>query len=269
MAYLRKNDVKTTEQLKKYIDDITRSEVKRLYHYTTYESLLKILKFRSIRLSRIDLMNDKAEQALSKSNINEDRYILSFTNNSKEYVSMWAMYGKASGIKLRIDFPIQVFRSSINDNFFFNEQCTDKIPIYKIATNFVTKKDFIINDVIYYDKQNNKIKHNTNPFNYLEVMDSDIDSMAGFIKYDAWEFERETRLSVLLENIRINDDIKNNNIRYIYARINDELIKNMGITYNPWISELLKTELQKSIDEVANYELNHNLSANNGEIAEI
>lgn len=189
---------------------------------------------------------------------------MSFSNNPREYVSMWAMYGKPSGIKLRIDFPSKLFNESINNNFYFDSNCMDRISVYQMSSDPITKKDYKISDVICYDKSDNKLQYNTSSIDNLAVDDRVIQELAGFIKYSAWEFERETRLRVLL-----NDNNNDGHLQYIYARLNNQVIREFKITYNPWISSSLQSELQISIDRLAGCALSHNLSTNHGEIREL
>ena len=125
---IAKKDVKTVNDLQCYLQEQT-NKADRLYHYTTYESLLCILKNKCFRLSRMDLLNDKAEIKLGKSNEHIRNYIMSFTRE-KEYVSMWAMYGKASGIKLRLDFPKEQFSKATLSQFFHFR--VDQLPVFTI-----------------------------------------------------------------------------------------------------------------------------------------
>lgn len=72
-------------------------------------------------------------------------------------------------------------------------------------------------------------------------------------------------MSVLLEL----ENIATDTIKHIYAGITPDLIKEMSITYNPWITAPLMRELEKNIDALAGYQLIHRPSANHGEIAEL
>ncbi len=125
---MNKSVVYSHEDLQIYLQEKAK-ESQRLYHYTTYESLICILKNKSFRLSRLDLLNDRAEQKLGNLDNETQNYIMSFTRE-KEYVSMWAMYGKPSGIKIRLDFPMKKFVETINNNFFKDSLKKEKIELY-------------------------------------------------------------------------------------------------------------------------------------------
>lgn len=260
-----KKDVNTVEKLQIYLQEKS-AEGDRLYHYTTYEALISILKNKSFRLSRVDLLNDRAEQKLASLDKNVKNYIMSFTRE-KEYVSMWAMYGKPSGIKIRLDFSREILYETIKNNFFIDAELKKKISLYSTdKANIFSKKDFLISDVVYMDKGNKKLRHNENSFLNIYAEQYIVDAMAGFIKYDVWEFERETRLRV-----QIIDD-RNYALEgpyYIYAGINENLIKDFHITFNPWISPEMKVEIQKSLNSLAGVDLRYDSSRHDGEITDL
>lgn len=266
-SLIKKTTVSSDNELKQYLMNQANS-YERLYHYTTYEALLSIIKGKCFRLSRLDLLNDKAELKLGQHNEMIKHYVMSFTRE-KEYVSMWAMYGKTNGIKLRLDF---------DGKNFFNK----KAKIYSdsekhtLINKYTTKKLFELepgnyrepiqfSDIAYLDKTSNTIKHNTRPFKGLSVNEKIIDSITGFVKYDAWEFEKETRLKVQLSKDNYSTDKELP--EYIYYSIPDDLIRSFHVTYNPWMSQILKEEIQKSLSRICGYEIQCDDSADDGEIS--
>lgn len=84
-----------------------------LYHYTTFDALMAILSDKSFRLSRLDLMNDKAEARICNIEKAKTQYVMS-TTCSTESVSMWKLYGKASGVKVRLGFDMQELIKIVN-----------------------------------------------------------------------------------------------------------------------------------------------------------
>ena len=93
--------------------------------------------------------------------------------------------------------------------------------------------------------------------------------MTGFIKYDAWEFEREVRLRTRLQGYDLDNSNHGNTLRYIFAGINETLISDFGITFNPWISSELKEEIKKSLNALTGCELKYADSQNDGEVTEL
>lgn len=265
---INKKDVRTLDDIQRYLQESTKKSL-RLYHYTTYESLVSILKNRCFRLSRMDLLNDKAEQTLGKQDKHLKNYIMSFTRD-KEYISMWAMYGKASGIKIRLDFPCDLFKQCINNNFYLDTQKEQRMPLYTdVMPGHFSKKEFLISDVVYIDKSTGALRHNENEFENIKADESIVNDLTGFIKYDAWEFEREIRLRVLLYN-NIETAQQNKIIpQYIFAGIDDNLINDFHVTFNPWLPSEVKDELKKSINGLIGHEIEYSNSQHDGEVAEL
>jgi hypothetical protein len=58
-----------------------------LYHYTTVESLYKIIESGAFRFSRIDKVNDPVEGQRAKKSI-LDYYVSSFTHDTKESIPL-------------------------------------------------------------------------------------------------------------------------------------------------------------------------------------
>ena len=236
-------------------------------HYTSYESLIMILKNRSLRLSRYDLMNDIAEKQLSKCDDGDCRYIASFTGTTSENVAMWALYGKHSSLKLRLSFPRAALIGTANDNFYFDSKKTQKIPSEETVLSDYSKKDFTLSDVVYYDRTKNKLKLSGKTLPIMSVEQSMINELAGTIKYDAWEYERESRLAVVLhKNTHIGQF---SDISHVYVGLNEEFIQKLVVTYSPWITDEIFEELRNSIDSLAGYELSHKRSSLQGEIGEL
>ena len=258
-----KKDVSNANELVAYIEK-SRASTARIYHYTTFESLLTIIKNKSLRLTRLDFLNDKAEKNLICGFETDQNYIMSFCNNEKEYVSMWAMYGKLSGIKVRMDFPLKNMKSVSMDNYFFDSDLNYNIPINNSKDTAFIDRSIQVSDVFYLEKNSNLIKHNTNPFPNLVYNEQLKKQLSGFLKYDAWEFEKELRLKVTL-----NDNYQKNSPQYIYLMLPDDFFNDLAVTYNPWISNLLYLELKETLNRLAVREISQRLSSNYGEISEI
>lgn len=260
---MKKSDVKNIEDVRIYLKEQAKKN-KRLYHYTTYESLLAILYSNTFRLSRMDLLNDKAEKKLGNFDERTQNYSISFTQE-KEYVSMWAMYGKPSGIKIRLDFDRTLLFNDKAQLYIDGER---KNKIYFSKPLFETKgsaDQTVLSDVVYFDKKENQLKHNTNPFPNLIFDSSQTSQLTGLIKYDAWEFEKETRFNVRLDGkYKQLDDYP----EYIFLGFEKELISSFIITFNPWMSNLMKEEIKKSLNSLTSTKIKCINSTNDGEIGE-
>ena len=260
---MKKDEIRTFTDLKEYV---FQPKTGKVCHYTSYESLIMILKNRSLRLSRFDLMNDYAEKELSKCIEGDSRYIISFAH-TKESVAMWAIYGKSSSLRLQLEFPIESLLDTIDNNFFFDSEKTNKIAIHGTApvNADYSKKGYTYSTIVYYDRRKHAFRIEGSPQKTITVTDNMIQSLAGTIKYDAWEYEKETRLAVVLHQDRVNNN--QNDVKYIYAGLNEDFIKKIQIRYSPWISEDVQKELESSINSMAGIELKHKKSDLYGEVS--
>ena len=261
---IQKRQVFSVKELKQYLRQKAKAN-KRLYHYTTYESIIEIIKNKSFQLTRLDLLNDKAEKSLGFHDDSFENYIISFTQG-KEYISMWAMYGKASGIKLRLDFDNTIFKK-LPPIIYKNGKTKNTQKIYDAVDLWdMDNPTVVLSDIGYIDKRANKIKHNTNPFDF-SLSKYDLDLLTGLVKYDAWEFEKETRLKIQLSGDRTLRDYGYPD--HIYYVITDELIRSFHITFNPWMSSNLKDEIRKSLNNLVGFELSYSDSDDDGEVSEL
>ena len=257
---MKTEDINTFDELK---GRIYGKRSGTICHYTSYESLIMILKNRSLRLTRYDLMNDIAERTLSKCAEGDSRYIISFTGTNSESVAMWALYGKHSSLKLRMDFSRALLINSVNDNFYFDSKKNEKISTYTVPGDY-SKRRFTLSDVVYYDRQKNKLKLAGKTLHKIAVLDDTISQLAGTIKYDAWDYEKEARLAVILHRNSQNRNL--NEITHIYAGLSNEFIDNLTITYSPWIDDEIFNHLKTSINTLVGREIKHKRSTLQGEI---
>ena len=124
----------------------------------------------------------------------------------------------------------------------------------------------VLSDIGYIDKKTNQIKHNTKPFEFWPDKYG-LGTLTGLIKYDAWEFEKETRLKIQLYRDRTLKDY--GYPEHIYYSISDELIQSFHITFNPWMSTNLKNEIRKSLNNLSGHELSYSDSDDDGEVSEL
>jgi hypothetical protein len=251
------------------IDDLLSqaygNTIGNICHYTSFENLLLILKNRTFRLTRFDLLNDKAERELSCCDDGEIRYMMSFTGTT-ESVAMWAIYGGTSSLKLRVKLSREDLIDSVNNNFFKDCNQQSRIFIDDIYRNFedYSKKTFSLGDMVYYNQKQNRLRFKSSLLDNIDVTDSVLKKLAGNIKYYPWEFERETRLAVILKQNKSTEDL-----RHIYAGLNDLLIQKMEITYCPWIEDTVYDKITSCLDEVAGFKLKHKRSVIAGQVDQI
>jgi len=245
----------------------TRKVGGTIHHYTSYGSAVSILTKRTFQLTRIDLLNDKMEKTFADCSDNEVMYVLSFTNTSKESVAMWMLYGGvvgAGGIKVKMSIPRSKIIDSFNNQFFFDPQMKKQIPFEKLeyGVENYKKKKFSLRDVVYLDRRNGKLRYSTKSYEGDCTESELLQMFKGFIKYDAWEFESEARVAVIL----LNQDKIADAPKHIYAKIDEELLKTITITTDPWTSEDMKNVMKESLNSLAGVQLRYQSSNLEGDV---
>lgn len=249
---MNRQDVKNYNDLAEFLSEYSRFP-KRLYHYTTYDSLLHILNGKSFRLTKTSLLNDKKESEFSNGN---NFYVMSMTSE-KEYISMWSMYGKPSGIKIRIDFSKSLFKECFNIQNIYTDACKQThLFAQENISNF--NNTCALGYIAYIDKEKNTFKYNSKPFDEIAVNSKALDYMAGFLKYEAWEFEKEIRARISASNAL--------SCNYLYMDISDRLIRDIHVTFNPWLSDELKEAI---VDNLGYFAIKCSESDYTGQIDEL
>lgn len=106
---------------------------KYLYQYTQLDSLFKILENKTIRFTRLDLLNDPAEadivfnnERLNSTSAKQSIYTSCFSDESNENVAMWYMYSNMKGVRIKIQSNI------FGDFSGLEETVGGYIPVIKI-----------------------------------------------------------------------------------------------------------------------------------------
>ena len=191
--------------------DVTSLLPKKLFHYTSIETIYKILESKSIRFSRLDYVNDPIEAYTEDFNQQASEYVFTscWTYYSFESLLNWGRYTSDSGCRLAL--PTNMFLSKNNSKLFgfesdqiIGETFYDvglvtllKDHLYiRIQNDYLKEKgipEFLANNSIYgptyvgYGKDESIIKpklvHN-NEFDMLNI---------GIWKTHYWEDEMEIR----------------------------------------------------------------------------
>lgn len=227
-----------------------------LYHYTNLCALKCILSNKSLRLSRLDIVNDSEENKRITSLWNSKLFVLCFTYdlNNQEY--FFQKYGK---IRLAFDKDAVDF-----DNIYFNPELTHKFVFGK-ETNLNYHSYSSASDWCVYDKTLADVFYTDNMDDH--IAEDGFESNAGLIKFKKgldnknecrnWEQERETRLRVALrpigpENVLCGSRIVQPTPDFKYVYIKKPIIKT--ITISPQVPA---QEREKTYEFLAQ----HNLSA--------
>lgn len=251
-----------------------------LYHYTSVEALLLILKNKTIRFTRLDYLNDPLEGLHSKfQNLSKHVYASSWTSESAESIPMWKIYSSLKGVRIRL--PIDLFSfdnkigiekskngywhiiSKLNKAYevpanvkliptyhggkLFNRSSCSKI-YGPSKIEYLTNSDNICANVV-------SINEKTKEFVLYEI---DLNSV-GLEKLNFWSFEQEYRYRMVFpESLFIagsEDAITANNgyidNKYIDVEFKEDVIDSMEILVGPTFNERNFVNLKEQLKQLS------------------
>ena len=172
-----------------------------IFHYTSIENLLLILKTKSIcfnSLENVDDMEEKETEDLK--NFGRFYYVSCWNKSSKESIPLWTMYSQdMQGVRIELPkFPFKKQTYSKGE-IYFNEHKIEYIDVdklYKDTKMVLLDGGIKLFDIEYTD--NEKLLYptikNINSENLLEYDFSKL----GRYKRSNWSFQEECRYGVLL-----------------------------------------------------------------------
>ncbi len=246
---------------------------KYVYHYTSIDTLKKIVESKKIRFTRVDKLNDPYEGIHQFENLEnysgEARkliYCSCWTDLKTESVNLWYIYTKMKGVRIKMKsalfadtLKLKELKSGfipyseiepINCNFLLNQNATQ---INKIYGPF---KIEYVNELS--DTYKHAISHsiaNQGRENEFQMNDIDLHEL-GIKKINHWQYENEWRFKINpFETVQGGDEAFKSG--WAYGIINPEYI---DIPYKSAIEEIL---LGPEVSEVEKMELEKYLSQSN------
>ena len=225
-------------------------------HYTTLSALLGMIKSGSmwLTLGKSSKLDDAQErEKFGSSELWKRTYLASFVHDIEESAAMWGLYCKGSDKAVCVSFSRKAIKSwsvtlhkkaKRGDSVLINPQkrgsrCRKRIKeveILDIAYADVAgsyfdreRRDFVSCDGVR-SRKIPSLKHDiTKP------------EVTGMLKDYEWNFEHETRVLVRLkENV--------SHASKIAIPLNEELLRDMSITFGPWLCEKDKRKYEKQIE---------------------
>ena len=174
---------------------------RHLYHYTSIENLLLILKTKSICFSSLENVDDMEEMETEDlKNFGRFYYVSCWNKSSKESIPLWTMYSQdMKGVRIELPiFPFEKFSYNA-DEYYFKENTMEYIDVNELynETKMVAIDEGIkLFDIEYTDNEKllyPKIK-NIESKNLLKYDFSKL----GKYKRSNWSFQEECRYGVLM-----------------------------------------------------------------------
>lgn len=114
-----------------------------LYHYTTMESVLAILRNKTIRFTRLDSLNDLNEGCCGEyAHLKKYVYVSSWSADERESIPMWSLYGKKGDVLdegVRIKVPSNLFSFDEDGNLRDDLKIEKMLGGWNVLTDVKTK----------------------------------------------------------------------------------------------------------------------------------
>lgn len=188
-----------------YTDDFMWNELgirelpQFLYHYTSVESLIKIIETNSIKFNRLDRVNDPNEALSSKlSYSNTLVFVSCWSSDVEESIPMWNMYGNNfKGVRIKLTTNMFKGRHTPNcfekGGFYINYDGSVLIE-REIPYSLVISKIIGPNKIAYIDnkeKLKSRCLYDYENHVYVNLYD------LGMLKNTYWDYEQEWRFKII------------------------------------------------------------------------
>ena len=253
---------------------LNASKLNYLNHYTTMNAVKCILTNRSLRLSRIDKVNDLLESTRVDRFEKLKGFVGCFTKRQEESYFFWKVYSmqKSDDVGIRITFPADVVKLN---SFFFDPQCTRSIPVVT-RTNLDHKSYNCDSDwgilannpynILYVDDLRKFRYEDSSLKNFLfncvtSHRDFTRNALPYIVKTDAWNQEEEIRLlvqvrpvgreTILGRTLEMPNFYPQPPFAYIYLKLVDDVLSKCTFTLSPLCTgkfDEVKSEILASIN---------------------
>lgn len=217
------SEAKSCKELKDFLIGVSKKH-KVLHHFTTIDTLIYLLNDKTWKFSSPKETNDLQElEKLDPQNIDhswDNLFSSSFTHGDDENMGMWVMYDQRikdlydntciEGRAQRL-FPICIsffntFWVTLTDSK--NNANSDNIRLCDMEKNRIFQNeqfDISMNDIVYYHGLMHSSEARLCWGNIIKKMDEgdlvnikkgSANCLVGFLKNSAWEYEKETRITI-------------------------------------------------------------------------
>ncbi|QES90344.1 hypothetical protein [Rhizosphaericola mali] len=257
-----------------------------IFHYTSIDTLARILDSQSIRFNRLDKLDDMEEGSGIPDYIRSWVFTSCWTESSEENIALWKMYAdRYVGKGVRIALPRDMFKiynisvKKIEDNIGF--RCISKTNFYQSYLPFddlcsadyftflSSNTDQNINSTFYkriiYDKDYKQknfdlikadIAKNTTSFAIPEM---------GQYKSPIWEFQKESRFTLFFLPLIRNKDLsikekyellprtltipKSSELQDYYLKLDENILNHIKVRLSPLAKDSDKIIVKALLDK--------------------
>lgn len=238
-------NLKNANDLIRFLEEKGRNH-NTYYHYTTWDSLEKILDNKTFLLTRGNSLsiNDQHEAKMKGAwSVWDKTYIGSFAFGTSENMAMWGLYGLPWEDAIRIAIPKKAmleWMNSIQSAMLWDGDTNGEV---------VQNPEVVLTDIVYVsglkDDNTYRLTHTDKSktiYNSGELLHIDErPEMTGYIKNYAWRYENEARLIVRFPNSVYADRIAIN--------IPEMVLDEFWITTGPYFEPKQSALYQKLYEE--------------------
>lgn len=176
-----------------------------LYHYTNIDTLLLILKNKTLAFNSLQNVDD-LEEANSEDieQIGKICYVSCWTNDASESIPMWNMYTpNMQGVRIKLkEYPFRKYFYKKGENFF-NTDCESYInynSLYIDDKAYITANSPLLEHVIYTEDERKIYPHIKNVIKKIEKLDNGQININETTNYSFKELERYKRSNWSFQN---------------------------------------------------------------------
>ncbi|PKM96124.1 MAG: hypothetical protein CVU84_03890 [Firmicutes bacterium HGW-Firmicutes-1] len=254
----RFDEISTAEQLINYLKSSRRLENSSyLYHYTKLENALLIIKNRRWHLSSALHMNDLLEYKNGDPARWKNIFSVSYMGENRESIGMWSMYSQPweNGVKIAIPKSVMLkWVKGIRKAYEVDARTqkeNGRVILLKEGQIFCSAVAYCNTDSRELNTEEELTTWSTVHNKILKNV-ANIPELTGYVKNEAWSYEKEIRLRVEFEN--------SNGFSKIAVEIPEEVIDSIIITAGPLFEGNLKDKIQETIQR--NIAVDNSLFAN-------
>lgn len=219
-------DIKDEEELLKYLNaPLSNSGWSSAYHYTSLETLFQIFKNKSLKVSRMNQMNDLLEYNFARDCKDYYFCLSKGKKDAYENFGMWAMYGNIKNPN-KNKLSVNEYAKNMGVKIYF--------PKY-VLENFIKQTSGVSLRLIGYadfvNKTETKKVRISSSGKTLEIRPDN--RFFGYLKDNSWSYEKEIRIC-------LSDEYKDkyeHNKNCAYLPFSEELLDDLEVYPSPLYSE--------------------------------
>lgn len=167
------------------------------YHYTKASAVIAIMRTKKWYIGSPKNMNDGLEKIHLEENNVDNLFFASFLTDEKENIGMWSMYSQPWEDGAIVRIPVRIMKEWMEGNPVIYEAIKDS----KESTSNIISADVFLHSIAYSNVDSKDATEKEELVcggqkNSLIVDVSNKKELAGYIKDNAWAYEKEIRLRV-------------------------------------------------------------------------